>query len=258
MAELSLESIKIGCNSHKYEYLNTVGDIMNRLRNEHGIALVTALLLTLVTLVIVMALMYFIESGVRTSASSKRYKNVRQAAYGGISLTANELVPRLQNAILGNYSSGSQSAIQALKNDYASSALNFQNLDCLKQKLNTITSKWSSTCSNTLDPKTAPDMTFTLKSTLSSFTHSNQGYVVYAKIVDTAVVGNTDPADSGYGGGGGWRKGENVNESNSGGGLSTGGGGGGVTIPSIYRMDIRAEMQQNPLEKTELSVVYAY
>lgn len=223
---------------------------MNNFRNERGIALVTALMLTLITLVIVMALMYFIESGVRMSASSKRYKTVRQAAYGGLSLTVNELMPRLQNAMFGNYSSGSQSGIQLLKNDYAD--LNFQNLDCLKQKLNTITSKWSTACSNTLDPKTAPDMTFTLKSTLSSFTQSNQGYIVYTKIVDSAVIGNTDPSDLGYAG---LRKAENVNESNSSGGA---GGGGGVTIPSIYRIDLKAEMQQNPLERTELSVVYAY
>lgn len=217
---------------------------MKYLRNKNGIALVTALMLTLIMLVIVMALMYFIETGTRVSGAAKRYKNVQEAAYGGVSLTVNELIPRLENAIMGNYSTGGQSAIQILKNDYAT--LNFQNLDCLKQKLSLSSSQWSSSCSNSLDAKTAPDMTFTLKSTLINFTQSKQGYIVYAKIVDTPVVGNTDPADKQN-----LRKSENINESNR---VS----GTGVTIPYTYRIEVRAERQQNPLERSNLTVVYAY
>jgi hypothetical protein len=218
---------------------------MNHLRNDNGIALVTALMLTLLTLVIVMALMFFVENGIRMSAASKRYKNVRQAAFGGLSLTMNELMPLLENARFSNYSSGSQSGIQLLKNEYTNLNLNFQNPSCLHQKLGLTTSNWSAACSTTLDPKTAPDMTFTLQSTLSSYRNSNQGYIVYAKIVDTAVVGNTDPSDKL-----GLRKAENVNDSSS--------ASAGKTIPTMYRMDIRAEMQQNPLEQANLSVVYAY
>ena len=111
---------------------------MNKLRNERGIALVTSLMLTLISLVIVMTLMYFVTLGTQVSASAKRYKNTREAAYGGVSLTVNEFIPRLNNAIFGNYSSGSGSGVQALLTDYATDSkisLNLPNLACLKQKL---------------------------------------------------------------------------------------------------------------------------
>jgi Tfp pilus assembly protein PilX len=219
---------------------------MNHLRNEHGIALITSLMLTLLTLVIVMALMYFIETGTRMSGATKRYKTVREAAYGGVSLTVNELVPRLENAVFGNYSSGSGSGIQLLKIDYASIALDTPNLECLKQKLGSATSTWDSACSKSLDAKTSPDATFVLRSTLSTFASPAQGYIVYSKIVDTPIVGNTDKADKQN-----LRKPENVNESAS-------VEGNGITIPTTYRIEVRAERQQNPLEKSDFSVVYAY
>ncbi|HTP64359.1 MAG TPA: pilus assembly protein PilX [Geobacteraceae bacterium] len=214
---------------------------MNHLRNERGIALVTALLLTLITLVIVMALMYYIEMGTKMSGAAKRYKDVRQAGYGGVSLTVNELMPRLENAVLGD----SVSVINALKGDYASANLTIPDANCLKLKLSSSTALWGS-CSSTLDPKTAPDMTFTLNSTLAGFSTPTQGYIVYTKIVDTSVVGNTDPSENNY-----LRKPENVNESSA-------VQGSGVTIPTIYRIEIQAEREQNPMERTKLSVVYAY
>jgi len=49
---------------------------MNRLNNNKGVALVTALMLTLISLTIVMALMYMITQGTTVSASYKRYKNI--------------------------------------------------------------------------------------------------------------------------------------------------------------------------------------
>jgi len=219
---------------------------MNNLRNERGIALVTALMLTLVSLVLVMALMYFIETGTRVSASAKRYQNVQQAAYGGASLTVNELIPRLENAIFGNYSSGADSGIQKLQTDFASTNLTLPSLACLKQKLNSTSATWSGACSKTLDPKSSPDMTFLLRSTLTATLQPTQDYIVYTKIVDTPIVGNTDPSNLSN-----LRKPENINES-----LQN--EGNGVTIPSTYRIEIRAERQQNPQERSNLSVVYSY
>lgn len=217
---------------------------MKYIRNEGGIALVTALMLTLVSLVLVMALMYFIEMGTRASGSAKRYQNVQQAAYGGVSLTVNELIPRLENAIFGNYSSGAQSGIQQLTNDYAN--LSLPNLDCLKQKLSTSSNTWNAACSKSLDPKSSPDMTFLLKSTLTGLLKPADGYVVYTKIVDTPIVGNTDFANLSN-----LEKPENITESE----LNE---GTGVTIPTTYRIEIRAEKQLNPQERSNLSVLYAY
>ncbi len=218
---------------------------MNNLRNEKGIALVTSLMLTLLTLVIAMTLMYFIEIGTQMSASVKRYKNVREAAYGGVSITVNEVIPSLENAIFNNYSSGEGSGIQLLKADYASIKLDTPNIDCLKRKLITSTSSWNDACNSTLDAKTSPDLTFVLKSTLAGFNQSNQGYSVYAKIVDTPIIGNTDKTVKKN-----LRNAENVNEYSV--------GSYGLTIPTTYRIEVRAEKQQNPNEKSELSVVYAY
>jgi Tfp pilus assembly protein PilX len=216
---------------------------MNNLRNERGIALVTALMLTLVSLVLVMALMYFIETGTRVSASAKRYQNVQQAAYGGVSLTVNELIPRLENAIFGNYSSGTNELTTA----FASTSLTLPDPACLMEKLSSTSAKWSGACSKTLDPKSSPDMTFLLKSSLNPpFNQTTQDYIVYTKIVDTPIVGNTDPANLSN-----LRKPENINES-----LQN--EGNGVTIPSTYRIEIRAERQQNPQERSNLSVVYSY
>jgi len=45
---------------------------MNRLNNNKGVALVTALMLTLISLTIVMALMYMITQGTTVSASNKK------------------------------------------------------------------------------------------------------------------------------------------------------------------------------------------
>ena len=89
-------------------------------------------------------------------------------------------------------------------------------------------------------------MTFVLKSTLTNTLQAQPGYIVYTKIIDTPVAGNTDRADKQN-----LRKPENVNESSS-------VEGTGVTIPTTYRIEVRAEREQNPQERSNLSVVYAY
>jgi len=65
---------------------------MKTIGNEKGIALVTSLLLTLIAVGIIMMLMTTVITGLKTSAANKRYKNVVQAAYGGVSLSVNEFI----------------------------------------------------------------------------------------------------------------------------------------------------------------------
>lgn len=227
---------------------------MKYVNNEKGIALVTALLLTLISLTIVAALMYFVTTGIQLSAAGKRYKNVVEAGYGGVALTVNEIVPTLNYAIFSNFSSGSSSGVQTLLTKYAGSGnldLQLSNLDCLKSKLDNSTVYWSSACSahnKSMDPKDSPDFTFVLKHTLDTQAgfQSNPGFRVYSKIVDTPVKGNTDKTDRPN-----LRKGENVTDSAE-------IGGTGVTIPTTYRIEVRAERETNPQEKSNLSVLYAY
>lgn len=216
------------------------------LGNEKGVALVTSLLLTLIALGIIMVLMYSVIANIQTSAASKRYKNVVEAAYGGVSLSVNEFIPNLNSAIFGNYSSGSESGLSMLKDQYASTInLDIPSPACLRDKLDNATANWSSSCSKTMDPKDNPDMTFVLKSGLTGLT-SNPGFKVYTKIVGTPVKGNTDKADKPN-----LRKGENVIESAE---IE----GTGVTIPTTYRLEVQAEQENNPREKANISVLYAY
>ena len=219
---------------------------MKPMRNEKGAALITALMLTLISLAIVMLLLYYVTSGILVSASQKRYNSVLEAAYGGTSLSINEFIPKLNSAIFGNYSSG----VQDLMASYAKSSdlnMTLGNLTCLQQKLDNSTNNWGAGCSKTLDPRDNPDMTFVLKSTLDTNKFIQPpGYKVYTKIVGTPIKGNTDKADMPN-----LRKGENVVE-------SAGIEGGGVTIPTTYRIEVRAERENNPQEKANISVLYAY
>lgn len=227
---------------------------MKYINNEKGIALVTSLLLTLIALTIIAGLMYFVTTGIQLSAAGKRYKNVVEAGYGGVALTVNEIVPALNYAIFSNFSSGSSSGVQTLLTKYAGSGnldLQFSNLDCLKSKLDNSTVYWDSACTahnKSMDPKDSPDFTFVLKHTLDTQSgfQSNPGFRVYSKIVDTPVKGNTDKTDMPN-----LRKGENVTDSAE-------IGGTGVTIPTTYRIEVRAERVTNPQEKSNLSVLYAY
>jgi hypothetical protein len=220
---------------------------LNKLKNEQGIALITALMFTLIALGLILVLMYMITSGIKVSAASKRYKNVVEAGYGGVSLTVNEIIPRVNNAIFGNYSSG----LTELLNDYGSTNVNLQIADrgCLRQKLDNATADWGVACGSstrTLDPRTSPDLTFVLKSNLPSTVGPQIGYKVYTKIVSTPVKGNTDKADKPN-----LRNNSNITESEK-------NQGTGVTIPTTYRIEVSAENEQNPLERSNLSVLYAY
>ncbi len=219
---------------------------MKTIGNEKGIALVTSLLLTLIAVGIIMMLMTTVITGLKTSAVNKRYKNVVQAAYGGVSLSVNEFIPRLNSAIFGNYSSGTDSGLSLLKQEYASNInLEIPDAGCLREKLDNATENWSSSCSKTLNPKDNPDMTFVLKADISHF-KTNPGFRVFTKIVATPVKGNTDKADLPN-----LRKAENVIESAE--TEST-----GVTIPTTYRLEVQAEQEANPRERANISVLYAY
>ncbi len=228
---------------------------MESLQNERGIALVTSLLLTLITLIMVTGLLSLVTAGIQNSSSAKRYKNVVEAGYGGISLSVNEIIPGLNSTIFGNLPKNSSAVEQLLLEKYGKKSdndpridLKFPGMACLQRKLDNATGDWGPACgsqSKSLDPKTAPDFSFTLKSSLRGFS-STPGFIVYGKIVDTLMKGNTDKADRAN-----LRKAENVIESES--IEST-----GLTIPTTYRIEIRAESETNIQEKADISVLYAY
>ncbi len=205
---------------------------MKILNNEKGIALVTALLLTLISLGMVMALLYMVLQQTKMSGAHKRYKSSLEAAHGGVQLITKELFPLMFGA--------ESDLTTTIKNDFTSIGLDLASNNCLQQKLLSVPSGWTA-CgvnSTTDDPKTDWDMTFRLQGT------NGPGFNVFAKIVDTQP-GNTDP--SGF------------DLLDSGAGVT--GSSSGVSpkhMPALYRVETQGESAANPKEKALLSVLYAY
>ncbi len=202
---------------------------MKKLKNEEGIALVTALMFTLICLGIVAALMQMLLLQTKVSAVEKNYRNSLEAAYGGTELVTKEFIPKL----FTNYSTG----IGPLLTAYASN-IGLQASAGLKTKLSSATSDWG-TLSKTLNPKDAPDLQFMLKGT-----GTNGNFKVYAKVVDT-VPGNSDTTGIDY-----------LDS-----GVGVAGSGSGIAPkhnPALYSVEVQGERASNPKEKAILSVLYAY
>lgn len=213
---------------------------MKNLRNERGIALVTALLLTLISLAVIMALLYVITWQTQLSAAHKRYKTGLEAAHGGgPEIFARHVIPEVFKNVTGARLIAQFPGIAMVPSSGA----------CLKAKLNSSRSGsgstdyplgWAAYCgadANLFDPTAKPDMQITLPGTQTNFN-------VYAKIVDT-IPGNSD--QSGY---------ELLDS------------GAGVTganpavapqhIPAMYRIEVQGQKGTNPEEKARLSILYAY
>ncbi len=203
---------------------------MKKLQNERGIALVTALLLTLIAFAITMAILYMVIWQTKLSGAHKRYKTALEASQGGVQLFTQQIIPQ----VFGNVSGAS------LASQFpAGLGLNEPNSSCFQFKLLNPTAKWGS-CADLSDPYNAtskPDVTFKLQGAASTYT-------VYSKIVDT-VPGNSDL--SGYAL------------------LDSGAGVAGISsgiapkhIPAMYRIEVQGQQATNPLEKARLSVLYAF
>ena len=207
---------------------------MRMLRCKKGAALVTALLLTMLSLVIAMALLSTITMGSRVSAGQKRYRSALAAAQGGVELMTQEIMPRVLQANLLNTTQ------DGLKGDLSPISLQLPQYACLQQKLNTLTANWSPACSASADPSQSPDVTFSLRGS-----EKEQGFSVSAKIVD-AVPGNSDKGvidllDAG---------------------LSTSGTDEVIHpqhVPGVYNLSVQGVRDQGDnREKARLTVLYAY
>jgi hypothetical protein len=180
---------------------------MRVFRNEKGIALVTSLMITLISLTMILALLYMVTRGIQVSGTQKRYKTVLDAAYGGANLMAKDIMPYVITMINSSNFSGSTGLIANLNNTgtvaspytgislnaYPNSRLSMTLAQtCLQDKLTLATGAWPAACTDpttnsvTAPPSEVPDMTFQLQG-------ANTPYTVYAKIVDTKA-GNTSMA----------------------------------------------------------------
>ncbi|MDD2852799.1 MAG: hypothetical protein PHY09_12990 [Desulfuromonadaceae bacterium] len=219
---------------------------MKLLHNQKGIALVTSLMLTLISLTIVMFLMYMITSSVKLSGANKSYKTSLEASYGGVDLIVKDVMPQLFSNLA--------SPADAITAGNFGTAFNFQASSdasaaaCLQKKLTSSSPAWEAQCSSSASPIVAPDMTVTLNST------SSNPYTVYTKIVDT-VCSDKRPYPVGN------CTGSDLSGVYLDGGSGVAGGSSDVAVqpkPAIYRIEVTAEKSNNPQEKSNLSVLYAY
>jgi len=207
---------------------------MKYLRNEDGIALITALMFTMLCLGMIMTLLYYVLAGTRMSGAQKRYRSALEASYGGTEFITKTIIPRLFN----NYSGGK---VSLLADFGASDKLGLVfNSGGLGTKLSKATSDWGS-LSKTVDPKDAPDVTFTLPGQ-----NTGSNYKVYTKIVDTvAGIGLLDASGIDYLDGG-------VGVAGTSSATAT------PRTPNIYSIEVQGEAAKNPVEKAGVSVLYAY
>lgn len=205
---------------------------MKFLRNNNGIALVTSLMFTLITLGIVMALLLMITRGTTVSGMNKKYKTALEASYGGTEIFTKDMFP----FILRNYSSAS--LITDVRNTFGGTGVTnvLATQNCLQSKLTKSTVDWPAGCSNSPSPKQSPDISFSLTAV------SGNPFIVYSKIVDT-VKGNSDI-------GGLQLEGAGVAETSS---VLT-----PQSFPYIYRLEVQGERQNNPTAQANIEVLYAY
>jgi len=213
---------------------------MRYLRNEDGIAMVTALTFTLLCLAMIMTLMYYVLTGTKMFTAQKKYRNSLEATYGGAEFVTKTVIPQL----FTNFSSGKVAL--NISNDVSDLGLKFgvagtSTEGALKEKLNESTRSWSSGVSRSLDPKTVPDFIFTLKGA------DGNGYRVYSKIVDTVPATGV------------------LDESGVAETLDAGAGVTGINpvtspfrSPAIYSVEVQGEAVVNPKEKAGVLVLYAY
>jgi hypothetical protein len=203
----------------------------NLLKDDKGIALVTSLLLTLITLTMVMALLYMVTQSTKVSGANKRYKTALEASYGGSELYTKDILPYL----LQNFGSTTLASSAAV----AFSPVGLQIVAsqvCLQSKLTLPSGKWPVGCSNSSSPKQSPDLTFNLLSTTAN------SYTIYSKIVET-MLGNTDAS-------GLQLEGAGVAEATA-----------GITpqhFPYLYRLEIQGEQTTASSAQANIEVLYAY
>ncbi len=206
---------------------------MKILRSQDGIALVTSLMLTLISLTIVLALLYMVTQSTKVSGQSKRYKTALEASYGGSEIITKDIFP----FIMRNYSS------TTLKDDlegatgFGAVSLSLNTTQsCIQNKLTKATSDWPIDCDSAPFASKNPDFNIKLSAA------SGNPFTVYSKIVDT-VVGNSNI-------GGLQLEGAGVAESQN---VLT-----PQHFPYVYRLEIQGQRENNPTAQATIEVLYAY
>jgi len=203
-----------------------------RLAGQDGIALISALMFTMISLAIVTALMYIMTQSTKVSAANKRYKNALEASYGGADMFVHDMVPYLMQ----NYNNASLATL--VSNTYAGAVIGQGSpgdVTCLQAKLTKSSSGWPSGCSNTSAPTDHPDLTFKVMS------QNDKPYTIYSKIVETKP-GNSDTSGLQLDGSGVAQASAVITP---------------IHNPYIYRVEVQGQ-QSATSERAAIEVLYAY
>ncbi len=230
---------------------------LSMLRSEKGIALVMVLILALIALAIVSSLIFLVTQGTKTSGYHKRYATSLDAGHGGAEIVADLVTLRGDLSIplpsfgLPTHPIPGSCACGFDADPYDENYPLPSPDTCLCRKLcipaykSDGTNNWEAAgagacsaggASASMDPIISPDMLFTLAGTGTS-------YDVFAKIVDT-TIGVTDLS------------GEQL-DCGTGVGYMCGTFEGPPT-PYLYRIEVNSQNTANVIERSRLSVLYAF
>jgi hypothetical protein len=225
---------------------------MKFLKNRDGFALITALMFTMLSLVMTMTLLSLVASGIKTSSAMKSYRSTTEAAYGGVDIMIKDII----NNNLMNATSLDPVAFKTQMDNYV---IGLQNAvvdsTCLRAKLTTPNSQWPDACKNVslVANEASNDIKFTLNAA------SGPSFNVYAKIVNTMeyvyedftptgqrviikTAGNTDLSTTHL----------------EGAGVVNGGGSTNPSLPYMYRIEVQAQRPAPSTDKSMISVEYVY
>ncbi len=115
---------------------------MKRFSDERGVALVMALILSLIVLAAVSAMLYLVTQGTMISGFQKRYQTAQEAAKGGMELATKEIISRAIASAFLDQIQGTDANLTSMKNsigsDYSEILLSFTaatSTACLRNKL---------------------------------------------------------------------------------------------------------------------------
>ncbi len=220
-------------------------------------ALITALMFTVLAFVLSMTLLYMVTAGTRTSGALKRYKTATEATYGGSELVAREMIGMA--LAFPNVSTASNPFSRYLPDRLrALTLLPESNLSCLHIRLTTPRRFWSPACAAI--SSSTPDISFLLNAA------SGAPYRIYSNIVDTSEWRITSFAGTGLklttsiAGNSDITSGSENTELIQGAVVESGGQPlESPHYPYLYKIEIQGERRNNPaMEKSNLSILYAY
>ncbi len=202
-------------------------------KNQRGIALIVALILSLVSLMLVGMALYVVTQGIRLSGRLRIYATSLSAARGAYEITTSVLPSIKDNQ------SFDLSKINSLEDSKEK---------CLHIKLNYLTQDWTSTTA------WGTDNCYSLNEATSSnigdiekfydLKYKLGNYYVYIKIISSSL-GNTQLPSNNLSSGGVSSSGSSNNRQSP-------------PMPHLYRIEILSENSKNSNDQVHITALYAY